>query len=265
MRVGLNPYRFKEVPAHFPDVLLTVITHLPHTEGYHAQRFEIVQECLETMRAGADGAPVMVWDNGSCDLLRDWLTAHYKPEYLILSPNIGKDSARAALVKMLPPGTIVSYSDDDMQFRAGWLAAHLELLRGFPNVGMVSGYPVRASFAWGKEKMLAWAEKHGKVEKGYFIPDEWVRDYIISVGGKVDEATLKHHWDYRITYNGRAAYATAQHCQFVGYAGKLAPFLNYSALGSGDEHPLDNAIDAAGLLRLTTLERYARHMGNVRD
>jgi hypothetical protein len=33
----------------------------------------------------------------------------------------------------------------------------------------------------------------------------------------------------------------------------------------GDEKPFDNAVDAAGLLRLTTTRRYTRHMGNTID
>jgi hypothetical protein len=33
----------------------------------------------------------------------------------------------------------------------------------------------------------------------------------------------------------------------------------------GDEKPFDWAVDNAGLLRLTTTERYTRHIGNILD
>jgi hypothetical protein len=33
----------------------------------------------------------------------------------------------------------------------------------------------------------------------------------------------------------------------------------------GDEKPFDWAVDNAQMLRLTTVERYVRHMGNVLD
>jgi len=32
-----------------------------------------------------------------------------------------------------------------------------------------------------------------------------------------------------------------------------------------DDKLLDNAVDGAGFLRLTTVERYVRHIGNVLD
>lgn len=265
-RVGMNPLRYQTAPAHFPEILLAVITHLPNLEAYHARRLEVVQKCLTTMRAGGNGNPVMVWDNGSGGALREWLQEEYKPEYLVLGPNVGKDSARAALLRMVPPETILSLTDDDIEFLPGWLDAHLQLLKGFPNVGAVSGWPVRMSFRWGNTNALKWAKRHATVEEGWFIPDEWVKDYWLSVGNKnVSVMNSPGHPDYRITYNGLQAYAEAQHCQLVCYAGRIAPLAQYSNLGTGHEKEFDERIDAAGLLRLTTIERYTRHMGNMMD
>ena len=39
--------------ALMPPVVGCVITHLPGLEGYHAERLEIVQACLMTMRERA--------------------------------------------------------------------------------------------------------------------------------------------------------------------------------------------------------------------
>jgi hypothetical protein len=48
-------------------------------------------------------------------------------------------------------------------------------------------------------------------------------------------------------------------------AGRLADVADYDPAAMGVERPFDEAIDRAGLLRLTTIERLARHMGNVLD
>ena len=90
-------------------------------------------------------------------------------------------------------------------------------------------------------------------------------DYGSSVGLRYDEvlAITKGLMDIRITYKGVSALATSQHCQFVGYAGRLAPLIPWTDRAMADEIPFDKAIDAAGYLRLATCERYTRHMGNV--
>lgn len=261
-RVGTNPLKYQNAPAHFPNVLLTVITHLPHNVGYHTGRMKVVQRCLESMDEG--DAKVLVWDNGSTPELRNWLQQVYRPDFLILSPNIGKAAARQAILNMVPPETIVALSDDDMEFSSGWLDAHLQLLKGFPNVGAVSGFPVRYSFGWGNVSTLAWAQENATLEQGRFLPETWEADYALSIGSTPERIAniTANQQDYRVTYEGMTAYAQAQHCQMVCYAGRIAPFCVADGSAVGDERPFDLAIDAAGLLRLTTTKKYVRHLGN---
>ena len=53
MRIGNNPMRGKTISHTMPGEVATVVTHLPNQEGYHAQRLEVVQTCLKSMRNGA--------------------------------------------------------------------------------------------------------------------------------------------------------------------------------------------------------------------
>jgi hypothetical protein len=259
--------RAAQAPGHVPELVTGVITYLPDRHGYHATRLEVVQACLGSMRKGAPGAAVLVWDNGSGKELRDWLVNDYKPDYLVLSPNIGKQSARAAIVGMFPPKTIIGVSDDDMLFYPGWLEAHLRLLKGFPNVGMVSGWPVRASFGWATDHTVKWGEVNGEIRRGRFISDDEERDYALSVGLVPSEhlRRFKDRKDIQVEYQSLTAYATAQHCQFLCYAGMIAALCKWEGAAMGDEKPFDCGMDEAGLLRLTTIERTTRHMGNVVD
>lgn len=267
MRVGQNPNRQEKAEA-LPEMVAAVITHLPHMEGYHRERLEIIQICLRSMRQNAGmRLAFMVWDNGSCAELREWLQNVFRPEFLILAPNVGKDGARASMVNMLQVGTVVCFSDDDMLFYPGWLKPQLELLQGWPHVGAVSGYPVRTQFRWGTDTTLAWAEEYAKVEYGRFIPEEWERDFCDSVGREWNfhVTYTKKDRDALITFNGQQAYGTAHHCQLVAYAERIGPFCTNDGWSISDEKVFDQMVDRAGFLRLTTTERLCRHMGNVMD
>lgn len=267
MRLGNNPMRGRHAQG-VPPLVAAVITHLPNQRGYHAGRLEVIQACLTSMRqnAGMD-IPIYVWDNGSGDALRDWLQYEYRPDYLTMAPNMGKSSARAAILRAFPTETIVALSDDDMYFHPDWLRPQLELLNGFPDVGQVSGYPVRTQQRWGNVTTLKWAKQFAILETGRFIPEEWDRDFCASI-----ERTYKDHLkmteddvDYRVRFQGYEAYAAAHHCQFVAYAGRLANIVEWTWQAMMNERRFDAAVDHAGLLRLTTTARLCQHIGNVME
>lgn len=271
MRTQRNP-NYRQPSTHeIKPVVFLVVTNLPENDptGYHKDRFEVIKTCLTTMRERAYCEHTFfIWDNGSGKLLRTWLQNEFKPDILVQSPNYGKGISRAYAVHMLPKDTIVCYSDDDFYYFENWLNPHLELLRSFPNVSVVSGYPIRTQFQRGIDNTLDWAMENAKIEKGLFIPEEWELEHAASVGcgwGKYQRITSGTQ-DYKITYNGVQAYGTSHHCQFVGIAGKIADTLDAAidGLAMPDEWPLDIALDEAGL-RLCTIQRQCRHIGNVLD
>ena len=267
MRVGQNPNYKARLNAYSP-IIVSAITHLPVMSGYHAQRFEVVKLSLETMRANAGmDCKIMVWDNGSCGALTSWLKDHYRPDYLMLSENVGKSSARAGIVRMLPPNMIIGVADDDVFYRPNWLAEQVKVLLHFPNVGQVSGCPIRTQARWGNKNTLAWSKANASLEFRKEILPQYEQDFCISIG-----RDYKFHQEYTaddldpvITYNGMSVIGTAHHFQFIGYAGMLAPIVQWDDRAMADEKLFDNAVDAAGLLRLTTIRRYTQHIGNVID
>jgi hypothetical protein len=267
MRVGSNPNRQARA-AELNKVVLAVVTHLPHLEGYHAERLEVVQTCLTSMidNAGMDYS-IAIWDNNSCAEFREWVRQEINPEIFVESINVGKTAGRTAITRMLPPGSIVCYSDDDMYFYPDWLAPQIELLQHFPNAACVTGYPVRTSFRWGNEHTKRWArDTHGaKLEIGRYLPEQWERDFAISIGRDpswhVNEYTASDY-DARITYKGKQAYATSHHCQFIARSEVIGRILSWDGMAMGDERVLDETLDQLGL-RLATTERLTRHIGNV--
>lgn len=267
MRVGINPNRNARV-GEGKRAVATVITHIPYLHGYHQDRLNIVKFSLLTMRkhAGVD-CGIAVWDNGSCEELTDWLRLVYQPDQLILSNNIGKWSARTALLRMYHPDTIIGIADDDMLYYPGWLAESIQILETYPDVGVVSGYPVRTGFRWGNKNTIAWAMKRAQMQVGRFISEQEEKDFAASIGRtwEAHQQMTATDQDYLAEYNGVKAYLTGHHCQFICYASRMQPFLEWTDIAMPDEKPFDNAIDAAKLLRLTTAQRYTRHMGNVLD
>lgn len=269
MRKGMNPLRDKTVPG-MPKVVMCMITHLPDQEGYHAERLEIIKLALNSMRehAGQDAA-VMVWDNGSaCTEFLNWLVCDFMPEIFVMSDNVGRNNARTAMINMFPDDTIIAMSDDDMFFYPGWLSESIDILENFPNVGMVSAYPVRVQFHRAPtSSTLDWAKKNAKREDGKFIPEQWNEDFWVSIG--IDSPFYKNRAstiiEKRAVYKGRSVYLTSHHCQWAGYAGRIKPLLWYDKEAMAPDKPFDTSINDAGLLRLTTTERLSRHIGNVLD
>lgn len=268
MRTTNNPLRHATTPGH-AKVIVSAIVHLPDlSQTYHHKRMEVIQTSLRTMRENAGAAcSIMVWDNGSCDEVKQWLQSNYKPDYLILSHNVGKATARASMFRMFPDDTILGIADDDMYYHSGWLKAHLEILNTYPNVTQVSGYPARTSMRWGNASTIAWAKKNADLQIGHFIKPEWDKDFCTSIGRDYEwhKGYTREDKDYLITYNGVQAYALAQHCQFVSIVGRVKQYCIFDEYAMGDEKPFDMAVDAGGGLRLCTAERYVRHIGNVLD
>lgn len=267
MRIGENPNRHAQAQGYKPFVA-SAVTHLPNFEGYHEHRFEVVKTSLTTMRenAGLD-CDILIWDNGSCPEFRDWLLDEYKPTGVVLSPNVGLTSGRAGLLRIVPPTTIIGLADDDMYYYPNWFKASVDLMKQFPNVGQVSGWPVRTQMRWGNRTTLEWARRYAVLELGKFIPEQWDRDFCTSIGREWDFHVhyTKKDMDKRITYQGHQAYAVAHHCQFVCKAENLVEILRQNKEAMSDDKVLDNAVDGAGYLRLTTVDRYVRHIGNVLD
>jgi len=261
-RIGNNPNKSMH-KVEIPSVVAGVITYLPSMNGYHGKRLEVVKTSLLSMRENAGTkCSIMVWDNGSCKELIDWLQNEYKPDTLILSKNVGKNNAKTAMARMLRSETILGIADDDIYYYPGWLKESIKLLVGFPNVGVVSAYPVTTQFRWGCENTKKWAYENGKVLEGKLIPEQWSKDFCSSVGREYK--ALKEH-EYAVEYKGMKAYLTAHHCQFIGYSGILQRFPDWREYALNPESPFDKAIDNAGYLRLTTFDRLSRHIGNVID
>lgn len=271
MRVGQNPAKFVEGVARPERITVCLLCYVPALQGYYAQSLEVLKRCISSLLENTDlPHDLLVFDNGSCPEVREYLHQAHSGgsiQYLYLSErNLGKGGAWN-LIFAGAPGEIVAYCDSDVGFRPGWLGGCLRVLEGFPNVGMVTGRPLRTKpELFGATLDWAGSEKEATIERGEFTPWDTILEFDLSLGQSESEIRRRFEstLDVKLTYRGVEALAGASHFQFVGYKHRLA------GLGPlemdrpmGQVRQLDERIDAAALLRLCTPEPYVDHLGNT--
>lgn len=272
MRLGQNPAKFVKSVAKPARVTVAVLNYIPFVSGYYAQLPKVLDVCLRSIRDGARDVEfdLMVFDNGSCPEVVDYLTNERNEgriQYLLLSEkNLGKGGAWNVIFNAAP-GEIIAYTDNDALFSEGWLKRSLELLEGFPNVGMVTARPFRTNPDF-YDQTLTWARttNGATLESGDFIPYETFREFDLSLGQS--EAEIRSHYetstDQKISYNGLTALAGASHWQFTAYKKTLAEFLPFEmSRPMGQVKQLDQRMNQAGYLRLMPLEPYAMNLSNT--
>jgi glycosyltransferase involved in cell wall biosynthesis len=224
---------------------------------------------MESMRRDA-GLPfdLMVFDNGSCAEVRDFLVQEKEEgriQYLILAEkNMGKGGAWNV---MLPgaPGEIIAYTDSDVLFSPNWLSRSVEILETFPNVGMVTARPFRTPPEL-IESTLKWARDNAKLEEGQFIPWERFLEFNLSLGQTEEEnkKVFAETRDWKIVYKGVSAMAGASHWQFTAYKSTLQQFLPFDMdKPMGQVRQLDKRMNEAGLLRLMVSDPLAMNLSNT--
>ena len=269
MRKGQNPAKFVKDVARPERITVALLNYIPFLSGFYAETLEVLKVCLDSMHKDA-GLPfdLMVFDNGSCPEVRDFLV-HEKEEgriqYLILAEkNMGKGGAWNVMLAGAP-GEIIAYTDSDVLFSPKWLSRSVEILETFPNVGMVTARPFRTPPEF-IESTLKWARENTKLEEGQFIPWETFLEFNLSLGQTEEEnkRVYTETRDWRLVYKGVTAMAGASHWQFTSYKSTLQQFLPFDMdKPMGQVRQLDKRMNDSGLLRLMVSDPLAMNLSNT--
>lgn len=279
-RIGINPARGKVSTYQPSRVSVCLISYIPEESGYFEYRLQVLKLVFSSLEAHTSRPfDLLVFDNGSCPVVVQYLQSLKENgliDYLILAhQNIGKIGALRILFQAAP-GEIIAYCDDDIFFYPGWLEAHLHILENFPLAGMVSGIPIRNAAHHAKLSLEKWSKQSSEDTQVIYkrhIPDEWEIDWAVSTGRDAQAHLSATSQDQDMVIQRKdsqgnlvcEAIGSANHFQFIGWRNRLLEALpdQWSGKLMGAMIELDEAIDQAGYLRLSTVQRYVRHMGNT--
>ncbi len=270
MRVGQNPAKSIEQVPQPEKITVAIVTYIPFLSGYYARSLDVLKVCLNSLWENTQSPhDLLVYDNASCEEVRDFLQQAHQGkqiQYLVLTDkNTGKGGAWNFIFQAAP-GEFIAYADSDVRFFPGWLERSLEILDAFPQAGMVTARPMRTPETF-YTNTLAWAKETPQVtlENGKFIPWDVYRQHVLSLGTSEEQARewFASRSDWKVTHKGVEAYIGAAHFQFTARKSILQQFLPFNMdRPMGQVRSLDDRLNNAHYLRLTTCEPLVRHMGN---
>lgn len=273
-RIGTNPARKKTQSFAPAKITAAVMVYIPEQKGYFSQRLDIFKLCLKSLRENTSiPLDTLVLANGCSNdvvsVLRE-LQEDGKIDTLIVSrQNLGVIGGYKQIFTAAQ-GEIVAYCDDDIVFYPNWLEEQLKILETFPKAGMVSGVPVRDGAQHATtalQKYMRQKPENVRFQKERQIPDEWEIDWCESTGRDYDIYMKETaSWvDTVLAKNNVEAIGGANHFQFVAPKMVIQKALpeTWSPNLMDSLVPLEESVDRMGYLRLSTVGRYCRHIGNV--
>lgn len=272
-RIGMAPSRRDDLEFKPAPVTVCIPVHIPNLEGYHADSLEVLKLCLISLMNTVEPmderkVDIIIMTQECCPEVEQ-LIDQWVPGFHVSTPhNLGKVLASKAMA-MLAPGNYVCIADYDTFFYPGWYEQQLLLLATYPPA-MVSGWTTRYQAQRFTQSTTEWAQGTPGVQ--YEEVDERAKyeyEWATSVGRdtKSHMEIVSGLPDKKITFNEVPAYIGTNHSQFMTNRallwGLLAAIESKTVMREIEQ--LDGACDEQKILRLTTIERTTRHMGNTPD
>ncbi|MDR6846420.1 glycosyltransferase [Flavobacterium granuli] len=269
MRVGFNPHKDKTqtTSEYFHQVIIPV--YIPNKEGYFKDCFEILKLCLDSLfKTIHDKTYITIVNNGSCDLIVDYLNELYKVnkiQEIIHVTNIGYINA---MLKGITGQnfSLITTSDADVLFLDGWQNATYSIFDDFPKAGAVCPTPSSRSFKRFTSNIF-W--------DNFFFNKIQFEDVVNPLALKAFGSSVGNANFYNSIQLKKYLTLSTTNCKAVLGAGhfivtyRASIFNNLESrytdfiLGGNSDDLFDLPVVKKGFWRLSTADNYSYHMGNV--
>ncbi len=276
MRVGSNPEKFNNEIINRAYHRIVIPVYIPNFEGYFENAFEIFKLNMESLLLTVHKKTrITIYNNDSNEVIKNYIDHLYEKHEVVdqvfhSKENLGKINAILASVKgNLEP--LITITDSDVFFKHDWQNQVESVFVNFPNAGMVS--PVPNSIAFKSFTSNNWF--YGLLGRAS-IKFENVRDpgamkkFEESLGDGVKLYSTTHLEKYLVlNYKGEKAVMGSGHFvatlrREVFDMGSNSPaFIKIQ--GGVENNFIDIPNEKLGYLRLSTLNNYAFHLGNISE
>jgi len=270
MRIGSNPQKIKKKIGLKANHRVIVVVFIPELTGYYKNSQEVFKLCLKSLITANKGDyAITVVNNGSCPEVHDFISNYPAGEIDTVihhSYNIGKIDAMIGAARGARE-ELITLTDSDILFIKNWDSATRNIFSNFKKAGSVSPIPFRHGLFYGtssalKEILL------GRLKFSYEVIPENFEDqnkYLSSINWN-NEKNNEVRWPVieknkikAIVGSGHQVLTIKREMLFT-----TVPKTPSLTLVGGDSELkyVDEPIDKAGLMRLSTFNNYAYHIGN---
>jgi len=272
MRIGMNPQKEEKKITLQTYHRVIVVVYIPELTGYYQNILQVFRLCLNSLiTTKNDQCVITVVNNASCKEVFDFLDKNFSNGEIDCvihhKENIGKiDAIIGAARGVREP--LITMTDTDILFKNGWQENIEEVFKRIKNVGSVSPMSDRKSVNYGTSSTLKDILLH-KVKFRYMPIPENFEDHnkILESFNRKQEETNDKMWPV-IEKNGVKAILGSGHQVLTIRREILFTTVPsdpcFTLVGGTSEYDyVDEPINRAGGMRLSTYNNFAYHMGNA--
>lgn len=269
MRLGDNPA--KATPLTYKQTIHRIIVpvYIPNENGYFQHAIQSLILCLDSIyQTTHNQTAITVIANGCCEsvlsVLENYLGEKKIDTLIIHLQNKGKvDTVVSEMRGALEP--LITITDSDVLFKAGWQEAVEKIFDHFPHTGMVSPLPFPGAYNTFTAWSWFWGMTKGRTIRSANKDLESTLAFRKSIGmGDIPDETDRH--PFYLEYKGQLACIGAGHFCATYNRNVVNAIPNRSSgrsINNAELEFLDAPVERGGFLRLSTVTGYVYHIGNV--
>ncbi|NND61918.1 MAG: glycosyltransferase family 2 protein [Flavobacteriaceae bacterium] len=261
-RLSIDSYHRVIIPVYIPNL----------SEDYFKHGLQIFKYCIKSLlHTIHDKTRISLIDNGCCTEVVSYLSELYENEFAVdqllhSKKNLGKVNAIYSAIKSnLEP--LLTISDADVFFLSNWQPEVEKLISEFPQAGMVS--PVPSSKAYGSpyaSSTLYYGLLKNKISAQKVMNPGAMQHFERSIGRKMYESV---HLEKYLCIGRSEQKAVIGSGHFVVtmraevFSNAPETVCTEKIVGGSENRYIDQPNNDGGFLRISTIDNYAYHMGNV--